>query len=615
MLQKMRDNSQNAVAKVIVGLIAIGFVFFGYDAFWGGSSSGNVAATVNGQEIPQYEFQRALQTSQQRQLNEQPETDPSVFESDAFQKRVLNDLISLELARQQAASFDFSAPAVVVQEAIRSTPALQKDGAYDPDYAQMVIERAGYGVQEFMELMARDHVLRQLDQMNAISNFMTAKEQKDLMELFMQTRKVEHVMLTANDYVDQVELSDEEIKTFYDANQDQYQTAERYQFSYIELNESSLEPQIQLTAEDLKSAYAQEVEVLKEQGGSKIVSHILLESESSADAALKDLQSGQDFAAVASSISQDPASSSVGGDLGPHTAGYMGDDFDAAVEELEVGSIYDVPVKSDFGWHLIKVTGTDAPVIPAYSDMEVSLKERLRRKKLDGLMAETSRRLAELAFESETLEAVATELGLDIQESKWVERTTKDELIGLPVVSKAVFTNDVLDGYNSEVVSLDSGRQLVFHIQDREEPSLRPYEEVKAAVKDALAQDQAASKMKEVANNLIESINSSGDFKKEVEALGLEVTTRDVGRRLSIFPEEMVQAVFTSPVAQEGEVQLITHFEEDAVDLANVVGISTADQDELQQQQVGRILEMQEGFTRSSAYQAALRQRADVSTD
>ncbi|MBI5320674.1 peptidylprolyl isomerase [Bradyrhizobium sp.] len=81
--------------------------------------------------------------------------------------------------------------------------------------------------------------------------------------------------------------------------------------------------------------------------------HILVETEAEAKAVVEELKKGADFAELAKKKSKDPGASD-GGDLGFFTKDQMVPEFSAVAFTLEPGKISD-PVKSQFGWHVIKV--------------------------------------------------------------------------------------------------------------------------------------------------------------------------------------------------------------------------------------------------------------------
>jgi peptidyl-prolyl cis-trans isomerase C len=106
--------------------------------------------------------------------------------------------------------------------------------------------------------------------------------------------------------------------------------------------------------------------------------HILVETEDEAKAVLAELKKGADFAALAKSKSKDPGSSE-GGDLGYFTKDQMVPEFAEVAFKLEKGAISD-PVKSQFGWHIIKVEDKRTRQIPEFDKMKDQIETFLARK-------------------------------------------------------------------------------------------------------------------------------------------------------------------------------------------------------------------------------------------
>ena len=124
--------------------------------------------------------------------------------------------------------------------------------------------------------------------------------------------------------------------------------------------------------------------------------HILLPDEASAKAALARVKAGEDFAKVATELSKDPGGE--GGDLGWFTKDRMVPEFADAAFKLEPGQISE-PVKSQFGWHIIKVEEKRIKSFPpfeqvkeqaaryvaqkAQSDLITSLREKVKIERFD----------------------------------------------------------------------------------------------------------------------------------------------------------------------------------------------------------------------------------------
>jgi peptidyl-prolyl cis-trans isomerase C len=123
-------------------------------------------------------------------------------------------------------------------------------------------------------------------------------------------------------------------------------------------------------------------ELTKQMAGEKEVRarHILVESEDEAKAILAELKNGADFVALAKAKSKDQ-SSPDGGDLGYFTKDRMVPEFAEAAFKLQVGQISD-PVKTQFGWHIIKVEDKRDRQIPEFDKVKDQLETMVARKAL-----------------------------------------------------------------------------------------------------------------------------------------------------------------------------------------------------------------------------------------
>jgi peptidyl-prolyl cis-trans isomerase C len=107
--------------------------------------------------------------------------------------------------------------------------------------------------------------------------------------------------------------------------------------------------------------------------------HILVESEDEAKAAAARVKGGEDFAKVAGELSKDPGSKTDGGDLGFFTKDRMVEPFAEAAFKLQPGQVSE-PVKSQFGWHVIKVEDKRTKPVPSFEEMKDQVETYLARK-------------------------------------------------------------------------------------------------------------------------------------------------------------------------------------------------------------------------------------------
>jgi len=152
----------------------------------------------------------------------------------------------------------------------------------------------------------------------------------------------------------------------------------RKQQLYVTLMKKVVVDAVKTTPEDVKAAY--EADKAKYVSGEEVqASHILVDTEDDAKKIKERLDKGEDFAAVAKDKSKCP-SASRGGDLGFFGKGKMVPEFEKAAFALKEGEI-SAPVKTQFGWHLIKITATKKAEQKKFEDVKADIEQKLTQEK------------------------------------------------------------------------------------------------------------------------------------------------------------------------------------------------------------------------------------------
>ncbi len=133
-----------------------------------------------------------------------------------------------------------------------------------------------------------------------------------------------------------------------------------------------------ITEDAVKKLYTETIKDLKPEEEVR-ARHILVPTEEEAKKAVERLEKGEDFAAVAKEMSQDPGSGAQGGDLGFFTKEQMVPEFSETAFKLEAGKV-SPPVKSNFGWHIIKVEEKREREIPKLEQVRDQIDLYLTRK-------------------------------------------------------------------------------------------------------------------------------------------------------------------------------------------------------------------------------------------
>ena len=140
-----------------------------------------------------------------------------------------------------------------------------------------------------------------------------------------------------------------------------------------------------VTADDIKARYEKEIANLPKEEEIR-ARHILVKTEDEAKAIIKELDAGKDFAELAKEKSTDP-NKSEGGDLGYFGKGRMVKEFEAAAFTLDKGAYTKTPVKTDFGWHVIKIEDKRIAPPPAFDQVQPQIRNLVMRDKYLELLA------------------------------------------------------------------------------------------------------------------------------------------------------------------------------------------------------------------------------------
>lgn len=158
-----------------------------------------------------------------------------------------------------------------------------------------------------------------------------------------------------------------------------------------------------LTDEDIRKRYDEEIAARPAENEVK-ARHILVETEEAAKKLIAELDGGADFEKLAGEHTTDPSGKTSGGDLGYFGAGMMVPEFEKAAFELAPGSYTKTPVKSQFGFHIIKVEDKRVKQPPAYDSVKEQVRAILIRERYLKLV-ETMRSEAKIEISDPALKA------------------------------------------------------------------------------------------------------------------------------------------------------------------------------------------------------------------
>lgn len=552
MLQNIRDNSQGWIAKTIIGVIVALMALTGFDAIFQATSTSQDAAKVNGEEITQVELSQAVDM-QRRQLLQQlgKDFDSSLLDEKMLREAALKGLIDRKLLLQGAKDAKFSFSEAALDQVILLTPEFQEDGKFSPERFDQVIRQLGYGRLQFRNMLGEEMLIGQLRAGLAGSGFVTDEQVNAFARLEKQTRDFASLNIKADPAA--VKLSDAEIKAYYDEHAKEFMTPDQVVIDYIELKKSSFFDQVAVKDDELQALYQKEIANLAEQ---RRAAHILIEvndkvSDEQAKARIAEIQQrlakGESFEALAKEFSQDPGSAANGGDLGFAGPGVYDPVFETAVYGLKQDQVSE-PVRTSFGYHLIKLLGVEAPEVPSFASLKDKLIHDLKTQQVERLFVDATKQLEDSAFEASDLAQPAQELKLTVHTSAPFGREGGEGVTANRAVIQAAFSTEVMDeGANSTALELDPETVVVLRVKEHRKPEQLPLEAVASSIRAQLVKEHASAAAKTRAEEIIKELRDGKlPLNQPIDGQSWKVQEAVARGQEGIDPA-VLQAVFRMP--------------------------------------------------------------------
>lgn len=621
MLQNIRDNSQGWIAKTIIGIIVALMAFTGIEAIFQASGNNKQdVAKVNGEEITQTELSQAVDM-QRRQLMQQlgKDFDASLLDEKLLRDAALKGLIDRKLLLQGAADSKFGFSEAALDQVILQTPEFQVDGKFNAERFDQVVRQLGYSRMQFRQMLTQEMLIGQVRAGIAGSGFVTDAEVLAFARLEKQTRDFATVNIKADPAA--VKLTDDEVKAYYDQHAKEFMTPDQVVIDYLELKKSSFFDQVTVKDDELQAAYEKETANLAEQ---RRAAHILIEvndkvTEAQAKAKIEEIQArlakGEKFEALAKEFSQDPGSANNGGDLGFAGPGVYDPDFETALYGLKQDQV-STPVRTTFGWHLIKLLGVEAPEVPSFASLKDKLTRELKAQQVEQRFVEATKQLEDAAFEASDLAQPASDLKLTVHTSAPFGREGGEGVAANRAVVTAAFSPEVLDeGANSSAIELDPETIIVLRAKEHLKPAQLPLENVAAAIRTQMTKERASAAAKARADELIASLRDGKTaLDQPVDGQAWKVTEAATRGQESIDPA-VLQALFRmpKPAAKDKPTFTTVTLRDGSLMIVRLNGVNeaAAPTDE-EKAQYRRFLASRIGQQDFAAYRKQLETQADI---
>jgi peptidyl-prolyl cis-trans isomerase D len=539
MLDRMRRH--RGWLKWSLAIVVVSFVLLYIPSFLSDSTSGaagnSVVATVDGRDITAAQFRRVYQQQMmQYRQSYGANVDERLLKQLGIDQRIVQQMIQEEASLAEAGRLGITASDAEVRERILSLPAFEENGQFigDQRYRQLLaMQNPPMRPSDFEDQVRRGIVAEKLQA--AVTGWITVADKDVETEFRKRNEKVKLAVVTfpADKFREGLTASDDEVTKYFNDHKDQYKIGEKRKVRYVTIDQEALRAKVTVTGQQIERSYNDNIQQYSTPEQVR-ASHILIKStgkaeddeaaKKKAEELLAKVKAGGDFADLAKKNSQDEGSAAKGGDLDFFPRGQMVAEFDKVAFALPPGQISDL-VKSQFGYHIIKVTDKRPATTKTLAEVRTQIEDQLKYEQAQSAAQKLADEVSAEIKKPADFEKVARARGLQSGETGLFLQDEPIAGIGMaPAVGQAAFS--MKEGEVSEPIRTPQGFAFIT-VTGRQDAYVPKIDEVKAKVRDDVLKQKAIEKARTTAAT-VDAALRSGDFDKAAKAAGLEVKTTDL---------------------------------------------------------------------------------------
>lgn len=511
-------------------IILPSFAFVGLESYTSMGDASNTVAKVGGQTITQPEWDAAQREQMERfrqMFGEQ--FDAKMFDTPEAKQEVLNNLIAQRVLAEEAKRSKLSISDQSLQQTIINMGGLTTaDGKFDVERYKTILAAQGMSPTTYEARLRQELTSQQVNAAIQSTAFAPDSLAKRLSELGEQEREVQQLAFRASDYVSQVKVTDDMLKSYYEKS-NQFNVPEQVKAEYVVLTADALASQINVSDADIKSYYEQNT---KQYGTEeqRRASHILIgvnkdapdadkaAAKEKAEKLLASLRKNPaEFAKLAKENSVDTGSAERGGDLGFFGKGTMVKPFEDAAYKLKQDEVSDL-VQSDYGFHIIKVTAIKPAAIKPLEQVKNEIASDIRKQLVVKKYTETADVFNNTVYEqADSLKAVADKLKLKIETTGTLTRQVNPAVAPTAPYNNqkfltALFSDESLKNKrNTEAVEVAPNTLIAGRVIEYKPATKRPFDEVKAQVQERVIQTEAHALAKKAGEAKLAALKEKDD--------------------------------------------------------------------------------------------------------
>jgi len=572
MLQILRDKAQSIVIQAIVVIIALVFIFWGVGTNM--MNKQEAAIVVNDEEISFQQFQQAYDQSYSRIAQQFGGTIPKgLAESLNIRQQVINQLTQQALLRQGGLEMGLMVSGHEIQKEIESMIQFQENGQFNIERYKSILASNRLSPTKFEQSMRYDLLSQKsLDSLSGFALPPTEFEIKDFYTLENETVSVSYVSFSPATFMPDIEISDDDLETWYQEAGDRYLTDPMVQLTYLPFSFQEIGEKITIEQSAIETYYDQHLTEyqLPEKRAAR---HILFKASPEdpeevheaqklkAAEILQKANNGEDFSTLAKEYSEGPSGPN-GGSLGLFSRGQMVKPFEDAVFALQVGEISDV-VQTDFGYHIILLEEIQVAKVRSLEEVKEEIVSALKMEQARPLAFQVANEAYEKIIGAGSLDAYLSENPDTkvIETAFFSQVNPPDGMSAEPQFLERAFL--LKENELSSIVETALGYAIISATKIKQ-PEVPELSTIKEKVSEDLKTKRAGDAAREAAEKLISDAQSGArSFEELAQAAGLEVNlsgplTKAGAGPDSSFPPALIQTAFglssTTPLPEQPEL-------------------------------------------------------------
>ncbi len=526
MLDLMRRKKRlKAVLWLVIISLGLGMLLLfvpGQNVGMGGFDTS--AASVDGNAITMKEYYDAYRRLVDNySAGGKNKTDLETLKSLGLGRQALDALINMRVVEYAAKSLGLDVAPDEIRQAVETHPSFQDKGVFiGVERYKQLLASNNISVTEFESGMRQMLLSKKVRNVIGDSLEVTDKEMREEFARPTQEAQVAFVTLKKDDFRKKITPSEAELRGYFDANKAKYFRSEERRAQYLLISFTAVAPTIPVSENEIQEAW-------NRQGHQEMVdaSHVLFkvtdpskdaEVRAKAEEVLKRAKAGEDFAALARKYSEDTTSAQQGGELGSFPRGRMVKEFEDVAFSLKPGEISGL-VKSQFGYHIIKVNSHEIPNIESSRE---SLKRSVQLDKASAVVRQKATDAQKLAESQKDLNAVAKSLGVpaEVRETGFLSKSSDPIAAGISqnLLDEIFRLKDINSIGNATVHPLGYAVPKLLEVKL---PKPLDFTEARPQVEKDYIETKASETMMAEAKRVAEEAKKEQDLEKASKQLGL----------------------------------------------------------------------------------------------